>query len=331
WRKLAAHVLIFYWAMFVLRSHRRIELSRQILWTVVLGSLVLSGYALVDFVLRGGTWRDRLVRAEAPYSDFQWLTTYLVLVIPILIGWVVIHRTVWVRAIGALTLVLAGLAQVAAYTRAGWVAHFVQAFGFGLMAGRRRLVIWVLVGTIAMGSGLFAVSQIGYQRSTIDPWTLSARVTTWRLGLHQVVQHPLVGVGYGNDTFVKVHAAEVEAEKGKEPGETVLPALHNTFAMVLMGSGVPAIILFIWVFVRIVSTLTKQWRRSTASETKWLLVAVAVVTVGFAARNLFDYMFAGSLAHLFWILVAAGLCSVSLQISTEAGDLSLDRGARSEH
>ena len=328
-----AQVLVFYWAMFVLRSHRRIELSRQIVWTVVLGSLVLSGYALVDFVLRGGTWRDRLVRAGAPYSDYNWLTTYLVLVIPILIGWVVIHRTFWVRALGILTLVMAGFAQVAAYTRAGWVAHFAQAVGFGLMAGRRRLVIWVLAGAIAMGGGLYVVSEIGYQRGTIDPWTLSARVTTWRLGLHQVVQHPLVGVGYGNDTFLKLHAAEVEAEKGKGLEEKVLPALHNTFAMVLMGSGVPAVILFIWIFVRIVSTLTRQWRQSTAAETQWLLVAVAVVTVGFATRNLFDYMFAGSLAHLFWILVAAGLCSVRPQISTEAGagDLSLNEVARSEH
>ena len=56
WRKLVAQVLVFYWAMFVLRSYRRIELSRQIVWAVVLGSLVLSGYALVDFILRGGTW-----------------------------------------------------------------------------------------------------------------------------------------------------------------------------------------------------------------------------------------------------------------------------------
>ena len=125
---------------------------------------------------------------------------------------------------------------------------------------------------------------------------------------------------------------ELEAEKGKGAVEKVLPGLHNTFATVLMGSGVPAIILFIWIFVRIVSTLTRQWQRSTAAETQGLLVAVAVVTVGFATRNLFDYMFAGSLAHLFWILVAAGLCSVRPQISTEAeaGDLSLNEVARSE-
>jgi O-antigen ligase len=228
---------------------------------------------------------------------------------------------------------MAGLAQVATYTRAGWAAHLVQVVSFGLVAGRHRLVIWVLAGAIAMGGGVFAVSEIGYQRSTTDPWTLSARVKTWGLGLHQVVQHPLVGVGYGNDTFVKVYAAEVEAEKDKGPVEKVLPGLHNTFAMVLMGSGVPAIILFIWTFVRIVSTLTRQWQRSTVAETQGLLVAVAVVTVGFATRNLFDFMFAGSLAYLFWILVAAGLCSVRPQISTEAGagDLSLNEVARSEH
>jgi O-antigen ligase len=130
-----------------------------------------------------------------------------------------------------------------------------------------------------------------------------------------------------------LHAAEVEAEKGKEPGETVLPALHNTFAMVLMGSGVPALILYIWIFVRIVLTLTRQWRGSSVAETQWLLVAVAVVTVGFATRNLFDYMFAGSLSHLFWILVAAGLYSLRPHIATEAaaGGLSLNKVTQSEY
>jgi O-antigen ligase len=333
WRKLLAHVLVFYWALFVLRSYKRIELLRQIMWTVVLGGLALSGFALVDFILRGGTWRDRLVRAGAPYSDYNWLATYLVLVIPILIWWVVTHRAFWTRALGILTLVMAGLAQAASYTRAGWVAHFSQAVGFGLMAGRRRLVIWVLAGAIAMGSGVFVVSEIGYQRDTVDSWTINTRVKTWQLGLHQVVKHPLVGVGYGNDTFTKVHAAEIEADETKSVKERTLKGLHNTFAMVLMGSGMPAIILFIWIFVRIVSTLMRQWRRFGADETQGVLVAVAVVTIGFATRNLFDYMFAGSLAHLFWILVAAGFCSGNLEISTKAGagDFSLKEDVRSEH
>ena len=175
------------------------------------------------------------------------------------------------------------------------------------MAGRRRLVIWVFTGAIAMVGGLLAVSQIGYQRDTVDSWTISARVITWRLGLQQAAQHPIVGVGYGNDTFLKVHQAELEAEQGKDQAERLLPGLHNTFATVLMGSGVPALIFFVWIFVCIVLTLSRQWRRSAAHETQGLLVAVAVVAVGFATRNLFDYMFAGSLGCLFWIMTAVGL------------------------
>jgi heptosyltransferase-3/putative inorganic carbon (HCO3(-)) transporter len=35
--------------------------------------------------------------------------------------------------------------------------------------------------------------------------------------------------------------------------------------------------------------------------------AIALAVIGFVIRNLFDYMFAGSLASLFWILVAIGL------------------------
>lgn len=309
WRKLAMQVLVFYWAMFVLKSYGGLQLSRKILWAVILCSLVLSGFALVDFVLRGGTWRDRLVRAGAPYSDYNWLTTYLVLVIPILIGWVVIYRTFWIRLLGLLTLVAAGFAQVAAYTRAGWVAHLAQALGFGLMAGRQRLVIWLLVGAMTMGGGLLAVTQIGYQKDTVDPWTLSARVKTWQLGLQQVLQHPVVGVGYGNDTFSKLYTAEIEAEKDKGAEEKLLPGLHNAFVMVLMGSGVPALIFFVWALVRIVRELALSHGQPVFQRAGMLLLppAISLAVVGFAVRNAFDYMFAGSLATLFWILVAVGL------------------------
>ena len=98
WRKLVTQVLVFYWSMLVLHRHRQTDLGRLLVWAVIGGSLALSVFALGDFVLRGGTWKDRLVRAGAPSSDYNWLTTYLVLVIPILIGWCLIQRTMRERA-----------------------------------------------------------------------------------------------------------------------------------------------------------------------------------------------------------------------------------------
>jgi putative inorganic carbon (hco3(-)) transporter len=309
WRKLVAHMLVFYWAMFVLRLHGDTQPARKVLVAIVLGSLALSLFALEDFLLRGGSWRDRLVRAGAPLSDYNWLTTYLVLAIPVLIGWLLHQSSLLSRALGFCTIAVSVIAQLAAYTRAGWVAHFVQALGFVLIIRRQRLVVWFLAGVILAGSaGMFALASQGYQQETLDPWTFSARVKTWHLGLQQVLEHPIVGIGFGNDIFSKVYAAEIEADKSKGPVEKVLPALHNTFAMVLMGSGVPALALFVLTMVRVIQKLLRGIREMSLQHAGILLFApaIALSVLGFIVRNAFDYMFAGSLASLFWILVAVG-------------------------
>ena len=310
WRKFVAHVLIFYWGTFVLRHYDEDgKLTRQVVWAVILGSLALSGYALEDFISRGGTWRDRLVRAGAPTSDYNWLTTYLVLVLPILIAWVFIRQSVRMRMLGLVTLLAVVLAQVAAYTRAGWVAHIVQAISLGIATGRKRLITGFLVGAIAMGAVVVTFSKTGYQQETMDPWTLQARVKTWKLGLNDLIEHPLVGVGYGNYTFFKMHTVEIEAEKHKTAEEKVLPGLHSTFAIILVGSGLPALFFFVWTMARTIRELMGGIRALDLREAGILLLppAIALSVIGFMVRNAFDYMFAGTLASLFWILVAAGL------------------------
>jgi O-antigen ligase len=143
----------------------------------------------------------------------------------------------------------------------------------------------------------------------MDPWTLQARVKTWRLGLNDLIQHPFVGVGYGNYTFFKMHTAEIEAEQHKTAEEKVLPGLHSTFAIVLVGSGVPALFFFVWTMVRMIRVLVGGVRALTLREAGMRLLppAIALSVIGFMVRNAFDYMFAGTLASLFWILVAVGL------------------------
>ena len=310
WRKFTAHMLVFYWAMFVLRLDADVVPARKALVAIVLGSLALSLFALEDFLIRGGSWRDRLVRAGAPFSDFNWLATYLVLVIPVLIGWLVTQSNLAARAVGLCSLVASVLAQVAAYTRAGWVAHFVQALSVVLLIRRHRLLVWFLSGVILSGSiGLFTLSSRGYQQGTLDPWTFSARVKTWQLGFQQVLEHPIVGIGFGNNIFSQLYTAEIEAGRSKGEVEKVLPGLHNTFAMVLMGSGVPALTFFIWFIIRALRELLAGVRAADVARTRHMVfrAAIALAVIGFVIRNLFDYMFAGSLASLFWIFIAVGL------------------------
>jgi putative inorganic carbon (hco3(-)) transporter len=322
WRKFLTQTLVLYWAMFVLRVHGGPTAAGKVVLAVVVGSCVLSVFALDDFVIRGGTWRDRQIRASAPSSDYNWLSTYFVLAIPLLVGWLFTERHVGLRVLGVASLLSGALAQIAAYTRAAWVAHLAQALSFVFIVRRQRWAMWVSVGVLASAALFAAISSMGYQRETLDPWTFQARLKTWGLGVEQVVQHPLVGTGFGNDTFSKVYTAEVQADADKGAVEKVLPALHNTFAMVLMGSGVPALVVFIWIIVRAVQELLAGVRSHPPwTEPMLLRTAVAFAVIGFIVRNVFDYMFAGSLASLFWILLAVGFSTTNGQSAIQSPKL----------
>jgi len=153
---------------------------------------------------------------------------------------------------------------------------------------------------------LLALSQVGYQKDTVHPLSLNIRLGVWRLAIGEVVTHPLVGIGYGNDTFVKRFKDYVETDPNPEFHISEYGP-HNTFLMLAMGSGIPALIFMIWIFGSSVRTLLHGAGRVSDQGAYAFLIGIAVMIVGFATRNCFDYMFAGSLAYLFWILVATGL------------------------
>jgi len=307
WRKLVTQMLVFYWALLVVRRYSDGATRRQILAAVVIGTVTLSLYALVDFVQRGGSLMDRQVRAWAPSSDSNWLTTYLVIGIPLVVSAGLAIGTNWRRlAYFGAVLGPALLTQVFSYMRAGWLALVFQGIALALFTGRRRLIWWVLGCCLAGVFSLLALSQVGYQKDTVQPLSLNIRLGVWKLAIGEAVTHPLVGIGYGNDTFVKRFKDYVETDPNPEFHISEYGP-HNTFLMLAMGSGIPALIFMIWIFGSSVRTLLHGAGRVSDQGAYAFLIGIAVMIIGFATRNCFDYMFAGSLAYLFWILVATGL------------------------
>ncbi len=311
WRKLVAQILVFYWAVLVLRAHPDRSVTRGVLTAVVIGTVILCAYALPDFVARGGTWVDRGVRARAPGSDINWLGTYLVIVIPLVAAVGIALQTRWQRLAccgGVLCLSLLTLAST--YMRAAWLSVVVQAMAFVLMTGRRRWLMWFL-GCCLLGSfGLLALHERGYLQDTMSSLTLNKRLEIWKLAAAEVLEHPYVGIGYGSDTFGKRFAEHFESAQDsffykKRPGP------FNTFVMVALGSGVPALLFLVWVLVRAFRSLIFGATKVCHRETYALIIGIAIMILGFTVRNFFEYMFAGSLAYLFWILVAVGMAEVN--------------------
>ena len=318
WRKLVAQCLVFYWAVYIMRT---IDLRlcvktkrspavwwlwisgqgfpRIIFFGVLLGVLVLSSFALVDFFARGGNWEDRTIRARAPVSDYNWLSTYLVLSTPILFYLGITSRFLRGKILSYGTVGIALLAHAASYTRAGWLASVVQVFSWGFVRRRHLFLLSVLLGIIFVPLAMLALAQKGIQTDTLHSWTWETRIQVWKLGLDQIISHPLVGIGYGNNNFQPVL---IDSPMGDSPMH-----LHNTLLMMGVGSGIPGLILFSWVFICLGREFFPINNRNHWTDLETLKLCLGIVMIGFFCRNLFDYMFAGSLAYLFWILMACGL------------------------
>ena len=309
WKKFVAQAGIFYWALLVLSRCRNERLPQRVLQALVVGAALLACYALIEFVQRGGTWRDRYVRARAFGSDYNWLSTYMVVAIPVAGTLLVVGRAAWNRVAQTLALGLTGAAQLFSYTRGGWLGHAAQGVTLALMIGGRRLAFAVL-GLLAMiGAALMVVSQSGIQTDTVDVKTVDTRLVVWRIGLAEVGAHPVVGIGFGNNSFIKKFPEySVEKQDHLPERERIIPAMHNTFLMVTLGSGIPALLSFVWIFVALLHRLIPiPWSDHRGHAGSMIAAGIGLAVIGLAVRNLFDYMFMGSLAHLFWLLAAVGM------------------------
>ncbi len=320
WRKLVAQYLVFYWAVYVIREMQTGSIRLSFKWMecvgekphlqnvflgVLVGTLLLSSVALVDFIERGGNWQDRTIRAIVPGSDYNWLTTYMVLAIPIVVYCGMASRFLRVKIFAYGTLVLALFAQAASYTRAGWLASLVQLFTWGLLAGRRFFIAGFIFVIVMASVALTGIVQMGYQADMLHTWTVETRLQVWKLGVDQIISHPIVGIGYGKNNFQPVL---VDSPMGDKPMH-----LHNTPLMVGVGSGIPGLVLFVWVFIRLGKEFFFINKRPNWINSETLKLCLGIVLVGFFCRNLFDYMFAGSLAYLFWILMACGMGGASVK------------------
>lgn len=311
WRKLVVQIVLFYWALLVLQLNQDRSVIPRVMTVVVLATAVVCLYAVQDFWARGGTWQNRSIRASAPSSDYNWLTTYLVMAIPLIAAAAVTSKARSKQMTSACVGVVALAAQAGSYTRAGWLGMFVQGVALGFFTARRQVIIWVLGVALFVGIGLTALSYWGYQKDTIDPWTLmDARLGVWKLELQEVAQHPVFGIGYGSKTFMMRFSGYSEAEKANGP--------HSAFLMIAMGSGIPAVALFTWIIFRAVKALVQGAKHVADREAHVFFLAAAVMMVGFATRNCFDYMFAGSLAYLFWLLVATAFSALQPTAAVQA-------------
>jgi len=314
WRKLAAQGLMFYWVQFVLHHFKTQATIRHVLMTVVVGTVVFSGISLIIFQNEGGQLFDRGAgRARLLLSDANWLATYLILVIPIIgSGLVMAGLRQW-KVVLTGTLGIAIVALYCSYMRAGWIALMAMGIAWGVIVGKRGMVLSALGISIGFLAIIVGLHQFGFFVGVVNLESVLVRINLWSQGFTRLLMHPIIGNGYGQLTEQMI----LKTDQGPVMS---LHGLHSLFLMVAVGSGVPGLILLVWLFLRAGRALYEKARAGVDPDQQAIAAAGMLMVIGIAVRNVFDYMFAGSLAYLFWILLAVALGSRSTADDHAVGD-----------
>ena len=282
--------------------------ARAFLGAVFAGALLMVGYGVVHSFF-SPHWSSILVSEHSLHSGVGTLSTYLVLVIPLLFLGLHIQPNRWAR-LGTSVLILGSLyLAVMAGQRAAWLALAVVLPFLPVVLTRRwrTTIVAVTLVLIVVSMGLMFLPRSTWVRfdkniPTVDSSPgrhvvlMSARRDVWRAGLRLTVRHPLTGVGYGR-----------ASPRGVDPAFRRYPAYwhaHNTFLNIGAGTGLIGLLAFIGLVLSFIWRGFSMWRGKRGLESVFG-GGLMLMMIGFWTRNSFNDFFVDDTALLFWML--AGL------------------------
>ena len=303
-RKTVSKILMFYFVVNVVRNEQDV---RQILLAFMVGVGSLSAFGIVDHVASGDSLFTRGSYAASLTSAGQWFSSYLVMAVPF--AWLFFqereerYATLYMGGFFVLIIV----ALFLSHTRGAWVAMFAQLTVVGLLRAPHKWQRWAIAvglclililvsGSLFMGFQDVLIHNVS-GNSLLSFGSMNIRLNIWHVAVEQIVAQPLLGYGYGNHTFTKINE-ELPFKVGGFPTTHV----HNVWLSLLYEVGLPGFTLFAFVLFLISRTALLGWKEKGRTFVGNLGVCVLLLVVGIVTRNMFDNMFVGSLAYLFWLL-----------------------------
>jgi len=251
-----------------------------------------------------------------------WLVTYLTMMIPFSFALAWYEERPWAKGLYGLVVFLAIVCLLLTQSRAGLVSFLVALWSYVWFLKRRAML--VIAGTITTMLIVAAVIVLQFAKAPdgnveLAPQIpLSVKTTTtsfvhridiWTFMAGQIAEHPLVGIGYGKETSKMLYGAI--PEEGLAPGHFPVRkhGTHNILLELALLVGLPGMLLFVWLAVRLARTLFTGYRLAEDAQARAVLLGVSVGFIGMAVRLQFDQMLVGTLAIQFWVLVGIAIAA----------------------
>jgi len=257
--------------------------KRKILKTILIATVIVSVYALVQatgitfFVWRG---TPPYPRVWSTFGNPNFLGSYLIMIIPIYLVFLIKAQTVKKKSLYILFTLLSILALIFTYSRAAWLGTVVGIIVFVLMVNKKQLkanlffLIGILVSTIVLTS-IYprfymrakertprmkpiverAVSAVDFKEPGI-----TARLSAWETTIKMALKRPILG--FGLDTlgmsFRQFMSKEYEELAGRF---RTAGYAHNEFlqyAATIGLAGLAAYLFLLFTFFRVLLNVARE-------------------------------------------------------------------------
>ena len=308
--KLLEHMVVFYSVIFFFKE----LCARQVLVGLIgIVAAAVTVYGLSQFNLQKPQAVVSFLSAEV------WLTTFLVMVIPFALVVALSDGSLKVRSGGA---VISGLMVVCLFStqsRAGLVALVGEVWviaWFLRSVSSRIFAMLVTVGAIAMTALVFNASTTGVSADIVALFppqrgisSAMHRLQIWQFSLLEIAKHWLVGIGYGNLSYLFLYDQAQEVFGPCQYCSVQQTGTHNIFLYLALHVGVPGMLLFGCLLAWVILRTSAEYRDAYDWLSKTVLLGTVGSVVGVMLRLQFDQMFVGSLAVFFWVLLALAVLS----------------------
>jgi putative inorganic carbon (hco3(-)) transporter len=271
----------------------RLQWSRAWVLTLyvqlALMALVFAVIGIVQYETRNIFWNPK-VRVDNAYAPSGWFYRvnsvfydpsiygrFLVLAILASLVVVVARRGDPLWAIAAtLTIVITWAGLLPSFSQSSFVALGAAVTLAAILLWRQRS-IWLVGAIVAVAAAAVVASPTVRHKASLSHIT-SGRSTLVSKGAKVAVHHPLAGVGVGGFRRAYAEAAHL---KGKEPKAA---ASHTTPVTVAAETGVPGLLLFLWL---VAVGLRLAFRRLGSSFEGTARLAFGLALVAILVHSLF--------------------------------------------
>jgi len=309
--KLLQHMVVFYAVICFFKELR----SRKVL-------LGLIG-VIVSIVTVYGLGQVNLRNPQAVVSVFSaevWFTTFLVIVIPFLLVLALSDGSLKVRIGSTVVVGMMVVCLFGTQSRAGAVALIgeVWVLAWFLRSVSSRIVAMLMtVSVIAIAALVLGESAAGLSPDIANVFPVKKgissvlhRLAIWDFSLSEVAKHWLVGIGYGNLSYVLLYGQNEEVVTAGH--YSIMQAgTHNIGLYLALHVGLPGFVLFGWFIAQVLRKTAGSYHDAQEWISKSILLGTISSVVGLILRLQFDQMFVGSLAVFCWVLLALAVLSSS--------------------